>query len=705
MNNKDPMVDTDTTGRTGQPGGTGRSSDTDPAGDTEPLQSTASKAPTAAPRRAGRTSRQVIVPVLFALCVAAAAAATAWLGSWPYDIVSSLYPGDASVTLMAAMRAAAMIAGSVTVGAAVFATFFVGHSGDGLLGARGYAATRLASRAATVWAAAAAVMILATAADGAGVSISEMMSRDAFLDVYAAVEQPKSWTVAFVLAVVVAVVLRMALRWMTVLATLGLSLPAALAPGMVGNNGQGLSHDLATNFLILHSAAAAVWLGVLVAAWSYLRAAAPNAPVGEVLRRVRWCTAGVVVLLGLSGAGITWLQLRGGDLTSAYGVAALAQTAATVLLAVLAVARVRRPVKPGAGPRQLLPDLVLVLAAFAAAAFAGRVPSPSLLRTATTGHEIYIGYDIPGPWTWTGLVTEWRVDALWLTIAVVMLGGYLLAVRRLHRTGGTWPAHRTWLWAAGWVLIALSTSSGVNTWSSAQFSMHMVLHLILNLAAAPMLVAAAPLGLIRAATPPRPGGISGPREWVDTFTRSGLVRMLTTPWVALTIYVVTLFGFYFTPLFDDVIRYHWGHQWMNIHFLVTGCLFFWPIVGAGLPGRRLGNLGRIGMLLAIMPFHALFGIVVMTSDTVLGNTFYQAFDLLDADGLLHDQMIGGLLAWVSGEIPVLIAVTILLVRWFRREYRAVGRAPHSGDGPGGTASAEDADGAEALLDELQRIRR
>src|SRR5699024_10330937 len=280
---------------------------------------------------------------------------------------------------------------------------------DGLLGARGYAAARLAAHAAAVWAPAAFAMIVLTSADGAGISVPEMFDNNAFLQVYAAVEQPKSWTAAFALAAAAAVTLRLALRWVTVLATLGLSLPAAVAPGMVGNNGQGLAHDLATTFLILHSAAAAVWLGVLVAAWSYLRAARPGAQADEVLRRIRWWTVGAVVLLGGSGAGITWLQLRGDALTSAYGIAALAQAAAAVLLAACALARARRPARPGSGTSALLPDLVLVLAAFAAAAFAARIPSPSLLRTATTGHEIYIGYDVPGPWTWTGLITQWRV--------------------------------------------------------------------------------------------------------------------------------------------------------------------------------------------------------------------------------------------------------------------------------------------------------
>lgn len=278
---------------------------------------------------ARRSPDPTVIVALIMVCIGVAVASTVRVGSWPYDIVSSLYPGDASVALMAAARIVAMVAASVTVGAAVFAVFFVGHSADGLLGGRGYAATRLAARAAAVWAPAALVMIFATSADGAGISIGEMMDRKAFFDVYAAVEQPNSWTVTFIAAALAAVALHMALRWVTVLATLGLSLPGAVAPGMVGNNGQGLAHDLATNFLILHSAAAAVWLGVLVAAWSCLQASDPGVAANEVLHRIRWFTMGAVLLLGGTGAGITWLQIHGGDLTSRYAALALGQAAAT----------------------------------------------------------------------------------------------------------------------------------------------------------------------------------------------------------------------------------------------------------------------------------------------------------------------------------------------------------------------------------------
>src|SRR5699024_373379 len=460
----------------------------------------------------------------------------------------------------------------------------------------------------------------------------------------------------------------------------------------------GADHDQATNLLLLHSPAAALWLGVLIATWAHLRTADRHktAAAVEVVRRVRWLTVVALVVLGGTGVGLTWIQIGDGDITSVYGLLALGQAAATVLLVVTAIVRARRPAPAGAipRPRAVIPDVALVLAVFVVAAITARLPSPAILYTAASAHQIYIGYDVPGPWTWIGLVTRWRVDLFWLAIAVAMIAVYLLAVRSVRRAGGAWPGYRLALWTAGWLLVVVATSSGINLWSSAQFSMHMVLHLILNLAAAPLLVAAAPLGLARIAGPERPGGVSGPREWASTFLHSGLVRFLTRPWVALAIYVITLFGFYLTPLFDDVIRYPWGHQWMNIHFLVSGFLFFWPIVGTDLPHRRPGALGRVAMLLAIMPLHALFGIVLMTSDTLLGNTFYEAFDLLDADALSRDQLIGGVLVWISGELPVLVAVVVLLARWLRDELGG-GRAT------GGDSNESDQD---RLLDELREFR-
>ena len=66
---------------------------------------------------------------------------------------------------------------------------------------------------------------------------------------------------------------------------------------------------------------------------------------------------------------------------------------------------------------------------------------------------------------------------------------------------------------------------------------------------------------------------------------------------------------------------------MSVHFLLVGYLFFWGIIGIDPGPRRLPFLGRLGLLFAVMPFHAFFGIATMTMTSTIGNQFYRFVDL------------------------------------------------------------------------------
>ena len=61
-----------------------------------------------------------------------------------------------------------------------------------------------------------------------------------------------------------------------------------------------------------------------------------------------------------------------------------------------------------------------------------------------------------------------------------------------------------------------------------------------------------------------------------------------------------------------------------------------------------------------MPFHAFFGIIVMSSEVVIAETFYQYLDLPWANDLLATQYLGGGIAWAGGELPLLIVVIALV---------------------------------------------
>jgi putative copper resistance protein D len=184
---------------------------------------------------------------------------------------------------------------------------------------------------------------------------------------------------------------------------------------------------------------------------------------------------------------------------------------------------------------------------------------------------------------------------------------------------------------------------------------------------------------------------------------SRFTATLANPLVALAVFVVSLYGLYFTSLFGLLIRYHWGHLLMNVHFLLTGYLLYWAIIGIDPGPRRLPHLGRLGMLFAVMPFHAFFGVAVMSMDTMIGSQFYPYLGLGWMHSLMSDQKTGGGLAWISGEIPVLLVVGALLSQWAGSDRRIAERSERHD-----AASYTDGDelaAYNAMLAQLRQTRR
>jgi putative copper resistance protein D len=150
-------------------------------------------------------------------------------------------------------------------------------------------------------------------------------------------------------------------------------------------------------------------------------------------------------------------------------------------------------------------------------------------------------------------------------------------------------------------------------------------------------------------------------------------RFLTHPVVALLLFVGSFYALYFSGLFDTALNYHWAHLAMNGHFLLAGYVFYWPVIGVDPSPRRIPYLGRLGMMFAAMPFHAFFGVILMSKQTVIGQAFYGQLHLPWVTDLLADQRLGGGIAWAAGEVPVLLVLIALLVQWSRQDEREAKR--------------------------------
>ncbi|HEX4442098.1 MAG TPA: cytochrome c oxidase assembly protein [Galbitalea sp.] len=256
------------------------------------------------------------------------------------------------------------------------------------------------------------------------------------------------------------------------------------------------------------------------------------------------------------------------------------------------------------------------------------------------------------------------------TIAVLLLAGYILGVVMLRRRGVRWPIARSIWWVAGVATILAVTATGVDGYGMELFSVHMVQHMVLSMLTPIFLALGAPITLIIRALPTRHGGGWNARKVFLAVLHSRVASFLTHPAVTVSLFLVSLYGLYFTPVFDALMSTMWGHNLMLIHFLAIGYLYFWGVMGVD-PSPRRATRGirslnspilRILEMVVTVPFHAFFGVVVMMSvDLIVG--FYAHPNPTWHISALSDQQLGGGIAWGFTEIPTLVVLGVLFWQW------------------------------------------
>lgn len=278
--------------------------------------------------------------------------------------------------------------------------------------------------------------------------------------------------------------------------------------------------------------------------------------------------------------------------------------------------------------------------------------------------------------TWTDLIAVHPQPVPVLPVfALLLLVAYLVGVAFLRRRGHGWPVQRTAWWVAGCITVLSMTATGVDGYGMELFSVHMVQHMVLSMLAPVFLVLAAPITLVLRVLPARREGFNA-RALLLTILHSGVARFITHPVVTMTLFLMSLYGLYFTPIFDYLMGTWWGHNAMLLHFLGIGMLYFWGVMGVD-PSPRQAPRGirrmspevlRIFELFVTVPFHAFFGVVIMTSVTLVVG-FYAA--PMPGWGIspLGDQRVGGGIAWAFTEIPTLIVLSVLFYQWQKSESR------------------------------------
>ena len=633
--------------------------------------------------------------------VAAVTGVLAWYASVSrasvYASTGNSFPGTVTAVAEPLGYFLATLAGALTIGGLAFVVMTARPDNRGVIDERSFLVHVLVERVAALWAVLAAAMTVIQAASDAGVPILHVLDGPFLVDAVLASEMARAWIAVTLAAVVVGVTTRLSVRWTAHAVLLIPALIGVIAVPVNGNAAQGPDHDYATSAAIVFAAALAVQTGLwLVSVWGGANGAAQRRIV--VVR-----VALGAVVLGYGAALLGVLLGPEGVTGSSYGRAGVA---AAVVLAVLWIADVAAVVR-----RRDLPHARLValggasaaLAALALVAVMATQPAARFLTHDFTTWDIFLGYELPAPPDVVTILTVWRFDTFLGVGALVLAGLYTLGYVRLRRRGDAWPVGRLVAWWSGCLVLLFVSSSGVKAYGSAMFSVHMAEHMTLNMFVPVLLVLGGPVTLaLRALPAHRPDAPPGPREWLLWLVHSKFTSFLAHPITAFALFVGSLYAVYFTPLFDALVRYHWGHELMSLHFLLVGYLFFWGIIGIDPGPRKLPFLGRLGLLFAVMPFHAFFGIATMTMTAIIGGQFYRSVDLPWLSSLAADQNLGGAIAWGSSEVPVILVVVALVAQWARQDRRTASRSDRHADS---TYADDDLEAYNAMLRELARQRR
>jgi cytochrome c oxidase assembly factor CtaG len=514
--------------------------------------------------------------------------------------------------------------------------------------------------AAQIWAILALLMIPLESADSAGLTFEQV-----FLDLPTYITSTPSvaaWLVVAILGLVVGLLALLTTHLGGLVMASLVTVLAALPVPVTGAISVGLNHDFATD------AGALAAVGMTIAAACVL-VETLDGPRLALTNRLVWLQriGAVVALTG--GIVVTWQgQAEHSWVSDRWGVARIVLLVAAAfwgiitwlprsrMLSWLGVMMVTVMLVVTGAANQLVPPRYLI----------GQTPAVN-----------YLGYELPQAPTVATLLATGRSNIGFWTLSILGIVGYCIAVKTLKRRGESWSGARTGSWIGAWVVVMYLASTGLWEYSSMQFSWHMLIHMTFNMLVPALLVLGAPVTLLRAVL--RTGdqindGLNGPHDCLMAALEWRPTKILFGPFAAWIIFIASFYIVYFTPIFGYLMRYHWGHQWMLLHFLMAGFMLFEYVIGLDDLPASLPHIGRLGFVITAMPFHSFFAVITMNAHQIIGKNFYEALSIPWVPNLHDDQNLGGQITWATGEIPMALVLIALCVQWFisdRRDQRRV----------------------------------
>lgn len=449
-------------------------------------------------------------------------------------------------------------------------------------------------------------------------------------------------------------------------------------------------HDAAVTSLGLHVVFAAIWLGGLVTI-VLIRKTLESGRLVAVISRYSSLALVAFIVVAVSGYASAELRIGSLDrLLTPYGVLVLGKVAVLIAIGLFGAAQRNWLIKKMQSSQKVISGyfwwivvaelgFMGVASGLAAALARTATPVPEELAAAPTAAELLTGEPLPPELTFARYFTSWDIDLIWLLVTAFGIFFYLAGVVRLKRRGDRWPIHRTIFWVTGLLVLFYLTNGGIAAYQDYLFSVHMLGHMGLTMVVPVLLVPGAPVTLAMRAVEKREDGSRGPREWILLAVHSKFGTVLANPLVAALLFAGSLWIFYYSPLLRWAMTDHIGHEWMIVHFVLTGYLFVQSLIGVDPVPYRLSYPLRLLLLLATMAAHAFFGLAIMSNVGLFLADWFGAMGRTWGPPPMVDQQIGGGIAWSLGELPTIALAITVAIQWSRSDTREQKRHDRNAD--------------------------
>jgi cytochrome c oxidase assembly factor CtaG len=304
------------------------------------------------------------------------------------------------------------------------------------------------------------------------------------------------------------------------------------------------------------------------------------------------------------------------------------------------------------------------------------------------------GYHGPPGLTVTRAFTEWAVDP-WMLALILILGvAYLAGVRKVRSRAGDWPVARPiWFCGLGLGFLVIATQSWVGVYQPVLFYVRAVQTVLLVLLVPLFLALGRPVTLFTAAFPQ-----AGAR--LQAAIGSRLARVLTFPAITTFALIAVPFVLYFTTWYTWVFRSTTVRELTFVALMIPGYVFFWTLLRVDPVPKKYPYAVSMWITGAEVIGDAFFGIAVIADQNLLGWAYYHALARPWGPSLATDQVLGGGVLWILGDLVGLPFLAVQLIHMMREDESDAARidaeldaqdaereAAKAGSEPGGPADS------------------